>query len=237
MTMLNSRFASLAALVAATSMVATPLAAAELPVSAARASVPVAAWDADAQNAHQYGYGGWGYRRHRDRVDAGDVLAGVLIIGGIAAIASAASKSKQRETYREPYPRPYNSRYNSDQGINRAVDACMGAIERDVRVDSVDSVARNANGWQVSGRLYNGDGFTCSVGSNGAIDRIDYGGRSLSQQDNQWSDERYAQARRDADAAGGDAVGDVGNGPSSSYPGGPVDGDDYPGGDYPQQGG
>ena len=42
----------------------------------------------------------WG-RHHRDRVDAGDVLTGILIIGGLAAIASAASKSDRDRRERE----------------------------------------------------------------------------------------------------------------------------------------
>lgn len=50
---------------------------------------------------------------HRDRgIDSGDVLAGVLIIGGIAAIASAASKANRdregRDVRDERYPQ---SRY------------------------------------------------------------------------------------------------------------------------------
>ena len=40
---------------------------------------------------------GWGGRHHRDRVDAGDVLTGILIIGGIAAIASAASSNNKKK--------------------------------------------------------------------------------------------------------------------------------------------
>ncbi len=43
--------------------------------------------------------GGWG--RHNDRIDAGDIFAGVLIIGGIAAIASAASGSSKAKRERE----------------------------------------------------------------------------------------------------------------------------------------
>lgn len=48
--------------------------------------------------------------RHHDRgIDGGDVLAGVLILGGIAAIASAASKSsRDREAGDYRYP---DSRY------------------------------------------------------------------------------------------------------------------------------
>ena len=58
---------------------------------AAAAALALSATPALAQ-VWGWGGGGWGHH-HRDRVDAGDVIAGILIIGGIAAIASAASKS------------------------------------------------------------------------------------------------------------------------------------------------
>jgi hypothetical protein len=43
---------------------------------------------------------GW-HRHHRGGVDTGDVLAGVLIFGGIAAIAAAASQSNRDKRERE----------------------------------------------------------------------------------------------------------------------------------------
>jgi len=55
--------------------------------------------------------------RHHDRVDTGDVLAGILIIGGIAAVASAASKSsrnREASDYRYPETRYPETRYPSD---------------------------------------------------------------------------------------------------------------------------
>lgn len=58
---------------------------------------------------------GWGGGRHwrGDRgIDGGDVLAGILIIGGIAAIASAASKSNNRAVPRGP---DYNDQDYRDQ--------------------------------------------------------------------------------------------------------------------------
>ncbi|MBV1916838.1 MAG: hypothetical protein KUG65_02075 [Sphingomonadaceae bacterium] len=59
---------------------------------------------------------GW---HHRDRgLDAGDVFAGLLIIGGIAAVASAASKSKRESEardYRYPGAPPPGNRYPSDE--------------------------------------------------------------------------------------------------------------------------
>ncbi len=57
-----------------------------------------------------------GWHGHHDRgLDAGDVFAGLLIIGGIAAVASATSKAN-REKREERYPDPYpQQRYPSDQ--------------------------------------------------------------------------------------------------------------------------
>lgn len=50
------------------------------------------------------------HRHHRNHIDGGDVLAGVLIVGGIAAIAAAASnanKQKRNRDYRYPDNRNY----------------------------------------------------------------------------------------------------------------------------------
>ena len=55
--------------------------------------------------------------RHHDRVDGGDVLAGVLILGGIAAVAAAASssnRSREARDYRYPDSRYPESRAPSD---------------------------------------------------------------------------------------------------------------------------
>ncbi|MEZ5694951.1 MAG: hypothetical protein R3E18_00540 [Sphingomonadaceae bacterium] len=237
---LISRISSAVAMAAALSMAATPAAAADLSAMPSGASLPTASgWDAEAVNADGYRYGRYG-RYRRNRVDAGDVLAGVLIIGGIAAIASAASNSKRDRQYRDRdyRDRPYdyraptsNPRSSGNSGINSAVDMCLREIERDVRVDGVDSVDRNASGWIVTGRLYNGDGFTCRINGNGQVEGVNYGGRSLSQaggaEDRQWDDARYAQARQNSDSSGG----------APAYPGGPVDGDLYPGGSYEPNGG
>ncbi|ABC63700.1 hypothetical protein [Erythrobacter litoralis] len=220
---------SIAAASAAVSMLATPLAAADLPVSSQRSAYAAPAYDAEQDKAERHRrYRGWrhGYR-HRNRVDAGDVIAGIAIIGGIAAIASAANRNK-RDRYDDRRYRYRNSSYNSNN-IDRAVDACLREIERDVRVEGVDNVGRAGDGWQVSGRLYNGDNFTCAVGRNGRIDRIDYGGGAFSgaavSPDGQWSDDAYAEARLNYGL--GDpraAVPTSPSGPQPAYPGGPIEG-------------
>lgn len=212
------RFASASALIAAASMAAAPLAATELPHIAAPAAVATAAvFDADALNADNYRR--W---RHRDRVDGGDVVAGVLVIGAIAAIASAASKSNRDRDYRYPqrYPapdRPYDyrsgptsSRYDDSRGMDRAADMCAREVERNARVDTVDGVERNGDGWRVTGRLANGAPFTCSIGNDGRVGAVDYANRGAAN-DRQWGDDQYAVARQAQDGAGAPA-----------YPGGPI---------------
>jgi hypothetical protein len=229
------RFSGAAALLAAAAMAATPAVAADLPPNPAHPAYTAAAvWDSNSQNANQYRR----YRRHHDGVDGGDVLAGVLILGGIAAIASAASNSSRNRTYRYPdtYPnpdyrsRPYDyrpyrgdSRYLDSNGINRAIDLCVREVERDRRVGSVDSVDRLSDGWRVTGSVTGGEGFTCRVGNDGRIDDVDYGaGRGwqggyaepgAANSDHQWSDEQYASARASQAQA------------QPAYPGGPVPGD------------
>lgn len=238
------RFNSLSAalgLVATVAMATTPVVAAELPVSPARGQLPaVSVYKSDDVNAD-----GWRRHRHRDGIDAGDVLAGVLIIGGIAAIASAASNSSRDRDYRDDrYRDDYryrsrddqanyrrgDSRYTSGSGIDNAVNLCVGAIERDVRVGSVDSVDRDASGWLVTGTIYNGDGFSCRIDGNGRVDGISFGRGTAApysgaSTDRQWDDERYRQAWAQVDAREqGTAQAPV-NEPQPAYPGGPIDGD------------
>jgi hypothetical protein len=141
---------------------------------------------------------GWGGRHHRDRVDAGDVLTGILIIGGIAAIASAASNNKKRQrTDRrdDRYPDDRNQRdYANDDrpewqeqqgpetggGINSAINRCMSEVSRgSSRVQDVDSVAREGDGWRVMGRTSSGSSFSCAVDRDGRIRNVNIDGRAL----------------------------------------------------------
>lgn len=198
-----SRLASVSACLAALSMAATPAFAAPLGIPAG-SSAPNAAqgWDVAGETAHNHR--GWGgYRRHRGGVDTGDVIAGVLILGGIAAIASAASKNKRDRDgdYRSPDyrapdnrdrdyrapdyrsgDRPYDYRddddraddgYGGDRGLDRAVDVCVREVEKREQVDKVDSVDRTTDGWRVEGELRNGRDFACEVGGDGQIRDVD----------------------------------------------------------------
>lgn len=139
-------------------------------------------------------YGGNRHRgRHHDRIDAGDVIAGIAIFGVIAAIASAASKPKAQKRY----PDNADSRYpNNDQRAqnpqrgsinteNAAVDACATAAEdrggQSASVREITTVNANSDGWDVEGVIEQRDGwrdrsadrkrFTCSV-RYGSVDGV-----------------------------------------------------------------
>lgn len=190
--------------------------------------------------------GGWGggYRgRHHRRsrgVDAGDVLAGVLIIGTIAAVANAATKAnRERRPYPERYPNPdrrYDTRGYDDarggpQGLDGAADLCLREVERDARVREVTRVERDADGWLVTGALADGRGFSCSIGVDGRIDRVDVGGRNqvFGGEDRQYDNDRYRTVRAAMDARGAES--DL----RPAYPGGPLPGEEFEG-DVPSEG-
>lgn len=238
-----TKLAAAPAMLAAFSMTITPASAAELPqlVSAAPAhadAVPV--FDpADAQKAENHRYRRYRYRRGPD---AGDVIAGVLIIGAIAAAADRANKRDRDRDYRDRdyrYPSRDQVRYDDGRGIDRAVRMCIDRVERDTRVETVDRVDRTARGWQVEGTIFNGDGFTCSIGEDGRINDIDYGrggarydrdedGRYdedfsyAPEDDKQWDDDRYAAERERFESGASADASDA----QPAYPGGPVAGGD-----------
>ncbi|ESZ88227.1 MAG: hypothetical protein Q27BB25_05290 [Blastomonas sp. CACIA14H2] len=126
-------------------------------------------WNPADESASQW-RGGWGDRRWRGRnrgVDAGDILAGVLILGGIAAVASAATNSARRGDDRS---------FNDD--VRSASDRCGAAAVAQSglgsRIERIDNVVRDGQGWRVEGLVgsrRNGvDSFTCGI----SFGRIDY---------------------------------------------------------------
>jgi len=222
-----SKISAALASAAALSLAATPAAAIELPShDPAAAREAPAVWAAESVSAER---SRWRHRHRHDRndgIDAGDVIAGAVIIGGIAALAGAFDndRDERRADYRYPEPS-----YQSD-GLDRAVDMCVSEIEREVRVGSVAGVDRAFDGWRVRGSLYDGEGFTCRIGNDGRISGIDYGsgaygsgGVSYGTQarGNQWSDEAYAAAWNRVDGGAAPL--------QPAYPGGPLPGETYEG--------
>ena len=127
---------------------------------AASAATLFAAMPADARDGDR--------DRHRDRdgIDAGDVIAGALIIGGIAAIASSGSRDRSydRGGWDRGDRQPYygggdDGYYNNGYGSRTAVDQCVRAARQDARrygwarVTDVTSIDRVRGGYIVRGRL------------------------------------------------------------------------------------
>ena len=161
------------------------------------------------------GWRGRGWRGRRG-IGIGGVIAGAAVIGGIAAIASANNRRRDREVVVVERDRRgdddrrvddrsrSNPRSSGSSGLDSAVSQCTREIERDVRIESVDGASRVSRGWVVTGSIFDGSGFTCEIGNDGRISDIQYGrfrGSSLGERDaggraaGQWSDDRYANAR------------------------------------------
>jgi len=206
----TNKLAAASAIAAALSLLATtPAAAVGLPRPAA-----AQAWDGDAWNAERDRRRRW--HRDRDNIDAGDVVAGVVILGAIAAIAGAANNRRDRDRYEESYPPPegdYGYRTPGayeradGRGIDRAVDMCVGEVERDSeRVGTVDSATRSAEGWHVSGELEGGASYSCTIGNDGRIRDVNLGSYGYGTapaeavEDGQYDDDYYARARQNQGA-------------------------------------
>lgn len=211
MTMLT-RFSALAASSALIFTGFSPAMAAPIHLGMASAT-PIDAsllgWNAESDKAEgrrgyrgHRGYGGHrgyrGYGRHRNRIDGGDILAGVLIIGGIAAIAGAASKNNRDRRYEDRDYRSENRRYDdrradtrddrrNDRGtgaMESAISACSNAAERqagrDALVSAIQSVTRDGAGWRVEGELSNSDQQTFMCGAtDGRVDFVQLGNGDL----------------------------------------------------------
>ena len=114
-------------------------------------------------------------RDYDNKIDAGDVIAGAVIIGGIAALAGAFDK-KDRYHHRDRrygYDRGYDRGYHrgdyrrGDYRVRRgnprrAVERCVRAAERQARrfggyryadVTQIRDVERTRYGYRVKGRI------------------------------------------------------------------------------------
>ncbi len=147
------------------------------------------------------------WKRYHDRridVDAGDVIAGIALIGVIAAIADAADGDQRRDRPRDRRrERERDDRYdrdNQDRGDagwdsrpqansrDAAADACILAVEAKAgtasRVDRIDQVTREDGGWRVEGIVRRAaadayavrDDFSCSY-DRGAVTQVDLNAR------------------------------------------------------------
>jgi predicted secreted Zn-dependent protease len=96
------------------------------------------------------------WHRHHDDVDAGDVVAGAVVVGGIAAIANAITQGNREKQ-------------------DAAVDACAGEAENRLggRISDIGRVSKSKGYYTVEGEVEQSDGgprqsFSCTV-RNGTV--------------------------------------------------------------------
>ncbi|HEY0411960.1 MAG TPA: hypothetical protein VGD66_02315 [Allosphingosinicella sp.] len=91
------------------------------------------------------------WHRHHDDVDAGDVVAGAIVVGGLAAIVSAIGRGNQEKQ-------------------DAAVDSCSREAESrlDGRVSDIAGVTRRKGYYTVEGAVEGGRSFSCTI-RNGSI--------------------------------------------------------------------
>lgn len=205
-----------AALLAASSL-AIPAQAATIAVPGATSTSMISAWSIEDETAN-----GWGHhRRWRRHRGGGDVLAGILILGGAVAVAKAIENSNDRkyrerdERYRDYRDYDRDAQYRDSRyprldaarrGIDGAIEDCVEEVERDERVGTVDTAERDSSGWQVGGELARGGRYSCTFSADGRVRDvdIDMGRRSsraidedrdLAADRGRYDDDYYASAR------------------------------------------
>lgn len=180
------------------------------------AATPLPAWSVADETAHEHRWRR--YRYDRARIDGGDILAGILVIGGVAAIASAIDKSGKdrrdrersgdyrydprssnygdRERRDDDYGRDDRSGSYSPGEADRAVNACLAEAGRSGRVDEVFDVSKRDGEWRVEGDYTDGESFNCTFGRDGRA-FVGKGSRSsaLDAPARNDDDGRYATAR------------------------------------------
>ena len=127
--------------------------------------------------------------KDRDGIGAEEVIAGALIIGGIAAAAGAFDNDDRRDRrYRDDRYRGYDNGYGYRGGHpQRAINRCVAAVEREARragyrnarVTQIRDVDRERRGWEVEGRLevYGGRGYGYRQNDYGYNNRYGYNDR------------------------------------------------------------
>lgn len=108
------------------------------------------------------------HHRDRDGISAGEVIAGAVVLGGLAAILSSRNNARYDRDYRYDR-RDRRGSYRGGYGNNprRAVEQCVRAAERRAQrytgsraeVYEIRDVDRERRGWEVKGRIAVRDGY------------------------------------------------------------------------------
>lgn len=132
------------------------------------------------------------YNRDRGGISVGDIIAGAVVLGGIAAVAGSLGRNRGGDyRYDERYYRNGNyGYYNGDP--RSAVEQCVSAANNDARsrgyssaqVTQVRNVDDTNYGWKIRGNLAVNGGYNNGYGNNGYYNNGYYGNR-------RYDDRRY----------------------------------------------
>lgn len=119
--------------------------------------------------------------RERGGIGAGEIIAGALVIGGIAALAGAFDGDRDRRFNRSGYRDGYRGDFRGNRGFNNpraAVNQCIIAAERragrafgPANVTEIRDVDRTRFGYRVEGRIVVDNGFQGRRGFRNNFDR------------------------------------------------------------------
>ncbi len=100
------------------------------------------------------------YDRDRDGISAGEVIAGAVVLGGLAAVIASANNDRyDRDGYDNRY---YNNR---NGGSRNAINRCVNQVENWAgrysrsNVTQIRDIDRTRNGYRVQGNLVVQDGW------------------------------------------------------------------------------
>ena len=120
-------------------------------------------------------------RYDRDGIGAGEIIAGAVVLGGLAAILSASDNDRYDDRYRGRYDNDARYGYGYDYGrygnSRSAVSQCVNSVERGSRrygrtdVTEVTSIDRKRDGYRVKGRVVVRDGYGNRWGRGGYYDK------------------------------------------------------------------
>lgn len=121
-----------------------------------------------------------------DGISAGEIIAGAVVLGGLAAILSSDNDryddryDRYDDRYRGRYDDPrygYGYDYRRYGNSRSAISQCVNAVERGSRrygrtdVTEVTDIDRKRDGYKVKGRVVVRDGYAGRWGRGGYYDR------------------------------------------------------------------